>query len=199
MTIGKSLCRIGLTSAAVALVGWGLVAVTHDWVAPQAALAQIVIPPPPPPAWTAVGASGTVDESSIPIFGFTNASAGYGPNGSVAPLEFRYNVVNTHHPVSTAGVIPTIGMPGWTMLEFGAQAPGTSIANAYLYRVDKCTGQQYLVCSVTHTLQPAPGVCRRCEFPNSTFNFTQSLYYVRVVLDRNTANELPMAHTLRIH
>ena len=198
MNIVNSFCKAGLTTAAVTLIGWGLAAVTHNWVAPQTASAQIVIPPPPP-AWTAVGASGSVDESSIPIFGFTNASAGYGPNASVAPLEFRYNVVNTHHPVSTTGAVPTIGMPGWTQMEFGAQAPATSIASAYLYRVDKCTGQQYLVCAVTHTQQPAPGTCRRCQFTNTTFNFAQSLYYIRVVLDRNSPGEAPAAHTLRVY
>jgi hypothetical protein len=84
-------------------------------------------------------------------------------------------------------------------MEFGAQAPATSLAQAYLYRVNRCTGAQTLVCYVQHTNQPAPGNCRVCQFPNNTFDFMSYLYYVRVVLDRNTPNELPMAHTLRIY
>jgi hypothetical protein len=140
-----------------------------------------------------------VDESSIPFFGFTNASALYGPNGSLAPLEFRYNVVNTQHYVNSSGGIPTVTQPGWTTLEFGAQAPNTSTADAYLYRVNRCTGQQQLVCWVRHANTPPPGNCRVCQFPNTTFNFTSFLYYVRVVLDRNTAAEQPAAHTLRIY
>jgi len=40
---------------------------------------------------------------------------------------------------------------------------------------------------------------RTCTFANTTFNFSTYLYYVRVVLDRNTPFETPMAHTLRIY
>ena len=194
----KRLCKTTVAAAAVAVAGWGVASLTHDLVAPVTASAQILVPPPPP-AWTAIGASGSVDESSIPIFGFTNASAGYGANASVAPVEYRYNVVNTHHNVSAAGAIPSVAMPGWTTLEFGAQAPGTSTATAYLYRVRRCSGAQQLVCQVYHTGTPAPGDCKKCQFANTTFNFSSDLYYVRVVLDRNTVNEQPMAHTLRIY
>jgi hypothetical protein len=136
---------------------------------------------------------------SIPYFAFTNASAGYRPTAAITPLEFRYNVVNVHHYVSAAGAIPNVTMPGWTTMEFGAQAPFTSLAEAFLYRVNRCTGQQVLICQIRHTNQPAPGICKTCQFPNTTFNFTSYLYYVRVQLDRNTPNETPMAHTLRIY
>jgi hypothetical protein len=84
-------------------------------------------------------------------------------------------------------------------MEFGAQAPFTSVAHAFLYKVSRCTGQQVLVCQARHTNQPAPGICQFCQFPNNTFDFGNFLYYVRVVLDRNTPSELPMAHTLRIY
>ena len=193
------LIRAGASAGILGVVAWGLASVTHEAFIPAKLNAQAVIIPPPPIAWTAVGASGSVDESSIQTFGFTGPSAGYGPNASVAPQEFRYNVVNTHHRVSSAGGIPNIAQPGWTQLEFGAQAPFTSTADAYLYRVNKCTGQQQLVCWVRHQGTSAPGTCRRCEFTPNTFDFSQNLYYVRVVTDRNTPNELPMAHTLRIY
>jgi len=52
---------------------------------------------------------------------------------------------------------------------------------------------------VRHTNQPAPGIRKPCQFPNTTFNFTSYLYYVRVLLDRNTVGENPIAHTLRIY
>jgi hypothetical protein len=176
-------------------MAWGVANITENWLQPVSVQAQTA---PAMPAWTAVGASGTVDESSIPIFGFTDASAGYGANASVAALEFRYNVVNTHHFVSAAGALPSIAMPGWTVMEFGAQAPFTSIAQALLYKVNKCNGKQQLICQVRHTNQPE-GMCRFCQFPNNTFDFGNFLYYVRVVLDRNTPGEVPMAHTLRIY
>jgi hypothetical protein len=187
-----------LTAAALGLSAWAIGDRLQNWIDVTPVAAQ-TIAAPANAAWTAVGSSGTVDESSIPFFGFTGASAGYGPNGSVAPLEFRYNVVNIHHVVSAAGAIPSVAMPGWTVMEFGAQAPYTSLAEAYLYRVNRCTGQQTLICQVRHYNQPAPGICKPCSFVNSTFNFSSYLYYVRVVLDRNTPYEQPMAHTLRIY
>jgi hypothetical protein len=190
-SIVRTLCVAGLITTAAGVTVLGIATILG--ITPAVAQGFPVAP------WTAIGASGSVDESSIPIFGFTNASAGYGPTASIAPLEFRYNVVNTQHFVSTAGGIPTVTQPGWTTLEFGAQAPFTSTATAYLYRVNRCTGQQTLICQVRHTNQAAPGICRLCQFPNTTFNFTSYLYYVRVILTRNTPNELPMAHTLRIY
>lgn len=193
--IMRKLYFAGLITSAAGLTTLGIATVLDDWIEITPVGAQAI----PVAPWTAIGASGSVDESSIPIFGFTNASAGYGANASAAPLEFRYNVVNTQHFVSAGGGIPTITQPGWTTLEFGAQAPATSIASASLYRVNRCTGQQVLICQVRHNQQPAPGICRTCQFPNTAFNFTTYLYYVRVVLDRNTPAELPMAHTLRIY
>lgn len=184
--------------AVAAVLTWTASDTLRLWVDVTPAAAQVVIPPPPA-AWTAIGASGSVDESSIPIFGFTNASAHYGPNGSLQPLEFRYNVVNVQHQISSTGGIPTVAIPAWTTLEFGAQAPATSVAEAFLYRVNRCTGQQTLICQIRHNAQPAPGTCKTCTFANNTFNFSSYLYYVRVILDRNTPNELPMAHTLRIY
>jgi hypothetical protein len=184
-------------AAAITALAWSFGGSVRNWVSLTPVAAQVIAPAVAP--WTAVGASGSVDESSIPYFGFTNASAGYKPTASIAPLEFRYNVVNVQHYLSAAGGIPTVTMPGWTTMEFGAQAPGTSVADAYLYRVNRCTGAQTLICAVRHYNQPAPGACKPCQFANTTFNFASYLYYVRVVLDRNTVNELPMAHTLRIY
>ena len=195
----RRFCRTGITTTTLAVVAWGFATVVPGWLDLTPVAAQVIAPLPLVAPWTAIGASGTVDETSIPFFGFTNASAGFKPTGSVAPLEFRYNVVNTHHFLSSTGGIPTVNMPGWTTLEFGAQAPATSTAEAYLYRVNRCTGQQVLICQVRHSDQPAPGICKTCQFTNTTFNFLSYLYYVRVVLDRNTPAEGPMAHTLRIY
>jgi hypothetical protein len=196
----KKLSLTMFTITALGLLAWPVGKTLHGWIATQTVAAQVLAPAVPVAPWTAIGAGGTVDELSIPFFGFHNASAGYAVGTpSTNRLEFRYNVVNVQHYVSAAGAIPNITMPGWTTLEFGAQAPATSSATAYLYRVNRCTGQQTLVCWVTHTNQPAPGNCRICQFPNTTFNFASNLYYVRVLLSRNTPGEAPMAHTLRIY
>jgi hypothetical protein len=195
----RRFCLTAITTSTLGLLAWGLAAVVPGWLDLTPVAAQVIAPILIAP-WTAIGASGTVDETSIPFFGFTNASAGYKPTASVAPLEFRYNVVNTQHAINSVGAgIPSITQPGWTTLEFGAQAPATSTAEAFLYRVNRCTGQQTLICQVRHTDQAAPGTCKTCQFPNTTFNFASYLYYVRVGLDRNTTGELPAAHTLRIY
>jgi hypothetical protein len=194
VTTLKRFCYAGLLLTAAAVFVLTGASRLHDWVQIPPVEAQVTSFNP----WTAIGASGVPDETAIPIFGFTNASAGYGPNASVARLEYRYNVVNVEHRVSAAG-IPTETSPGWTIMEFGAQAPATSTATAYLYKVSRCTGQQSLICWVQHTNQAAPGTCKLCQFGNTTFDFGNNLYYVRVLLSRNTPSELPMAHTLRIY
>jgi hypothetical protein len=193
-TSWRKLCVAGLTIGVLGLAAWGVGDTLRGWVEVTPVAAQAF----PPAPWTAVGSSGSVDETSIPFFGFTNASAGYKPINSLVPLEFRYNVVNVQHYLSAGGGIPTVTMPGWTTLEFGAQAPANSVAEAYLYRVNRCTGQQVLICQVRHTVQATP-ICKTCQFPNTTFNFTSYLYYVRVQLSRSNVNENPMAHTLRIY
>jgi hypothetical protein len=44
------------------------------------------------------------------------------------------------------------------------------------------------------------GICKKCEIPSAmAVDFANYLYYVRVLLDRNTAAESPKAHTLRIY
>jgi hypothetical protein len=197
-TTFKRFCFTGLAlTAAAALVFTGASRL-HDWVQISPVAAQVTTVNP----WTAIGASGVADETDfapIPLFAFTNASAGYGANASLAQLEFRYNVVNVEHRVSATGGLPTETSPAWTILEFGAQAPATSTASAFLYKVSRCTGQQTLICSVRQTNQPAPGTCKMCQFANTTFDFANNLYYVRVLLTRDASTEQPMANTLRIY
>jgi len=200
-TSALKFCKVILVTAGLSVVIGGVAVRVHEWAKVEPVAAQVIAPIPLVAPWTAIGASGSVDETSIPFFGFTNASAGYKPSQSVAPLEFRYNVVNVHHFVNAAGGVPSVTMPGWTQMEFGAQAPATSSAEAILYRVNRCTGQQEPICRIYHSNQPAPGACKLCATPfaNNTFNFTSYLYYVRVLLDRNTYGETPMVHTLRIY
>lgn len=200
-TSAMKFCKVILVTAGLVAVIGGVAVRIYDWAKVTPVAAQVLAPAPQVAPWTSIGASGTVDESSIMHFGFTNASAGYGITQSVLPVEFRYNVVNVQHFVSAAGGVPSVTMPGWTQMEFGAQAPGTSSAEAILYRVNRCTGQQQPICRIYQSNQPAPGACKLCSspFPNNTFNFTSYLYYVRVLLDRNTVSETPMVHSLRIY
>ena len=165
----------------------------RSWIEVPQVAAQITAPAPTLTPWTAIGASGTVDESSIQHFAFTQASAGYNPLSTLLNfLEFRYNVTNTYDNNTALG--PNV--PGWTRLELGASAPGQSVVDATLYRVRRCNGEQQIICQVR--VADALKTCRTCTFANNAINFTNDLYYVRVAVDRATVGEVPLVHTLRI-
>jgi hypothetical protein len=189
----KALRRRTIVSAVALFAGFGMVEIYRNWMPPVPAAAQVLAPLPTPSAWTAVGSTGVVDESGLSTFGLTGPGAGYRAGiASVAPIEFRYNVVNTNHAGANAAV------PPWTTLELGAVAPGTSVVDATLYRVNRCTGYQSVLCQ-TRIASTSAGTCRLCTVPAGSFNFTSYLYYVRVAVDRNAANETPRVNTLRIY
>lgn len=172
----------GLLAAALAITA----SIAHFVDLPSAS-AQV---PPPVVPWTGVPSTGTVDESGINFFGFTGPKAHYrAGSASVSPLQFRYNVTNTFDN----GANPKI--PGWTSLEVGADAPNGSAVDAWLKRVEKCTGIETIVCQV-HI--DGVNACQRCIFAANAVDFTNNLYYVDVVLSRNAANINPVVKTIRI-
>jgi hypothetical protein len=181
----KSLRLVSLCTVAVLLAAFAAL----TWVKPPVASAQIVIPRP----WTAVGSTGSVDESNLGIYGFSGPAAGYNPfSASVNPLEFHYNVTNTYDNNANPNA------PGWTTLEIGGVAPGGSVVDATLIKVRRCDGFQTVICQrrITQTTTP---VCLPCVFPAGSVNFTSDLYYVRVLVDRSVAGEQPQARTIRIY
>lgn len=182
-----------LGMVAIPLLALSIAQRTYEWVQPLAASAQVLAPIPIPHPWTAIGASGTVDELSLPFFGFTNASAGYKLGAlSVNPLEFRYNVTNTFDNNANPNV------PGWTRLELGATAPGGSSVDATLYRVYRCNGVKAVICQV-RVAQATSGTCNTCVFAANAVDFTSFLYFVDVNVDRTAVAEMPFVNTLRIY
>jgi len=178
-----------LAAGLLAVVTLALTPLAQNWLVPQVAFAQVV-----PARWTAIGASGTVDENALASFGFTNASAGYkSTSTSLTGLEFRYNVTNTYD--NAAG---NPNLPGWTVLEVGGVGPATSFVQATLYRVIRCTGAQTIICTTPKITGSDQAVCKNCTFAATAINFLNDLYYVRVVVDRATVSEVPKVHTLRI-
>jgi hypothetical protein len=157
------------------------------WEPPVVQAQGVIVP------WTSIGAGGTVDELSIPEFAFNLASAGYSPaSTTIKPLEFRYNVTNTHE------TNPNPNMPGWTVLELGGIAPGNSSVSAVLYKVQRCTGLQKALCG-TKIGASAMNTCNACQFPNTAVDFSGFVYYVDVTVSRSTLSESPMVNTLRIY
>jgi len=140
--------------------------------------------------WTAVASTGVVDESAAGIYAFGSTNLGYNAGGSVAPIVARYDVTNTFGGGLTDA-------PPWTRLELGYFDSSTlSQVRADLFRVDRCTGTQVLLCTVTSVDATAP-TCGVCGI-TAGFNFANFLYYVQVTVSRTSANVSPQAFTLRI-
>jgi hypothetical protein len=156
------------------------------------------VQPQLPRPWTALASTGAVDETSIPHFisgigsGGTPTAFGFSPASGSLRLQARYNVTNTYDNNANPN------LPGWTTLELGAEAPGTSTVMAFLYRIERCSATVTTLCSVTVTNQAAPG-CRTCTFAPGSVDFTQFLYLVDVRVIRPNAQTRPYAHTLRIY
>jgi hypothetical protein len=154
--------------------------------APVASFAQ-----GPNGVWTSVGSSGaTIDESDLRIYAVDGPDLFFAPNKG-GTINARYNVVNTSNPFGTQ-------MPLWTTLELGYTdaSPAGSIT-AYLWKVTPCTGERVLLCSVTSSNNGTE--CNTCQFANNSFNFLTNLYFVGVVMTRNSPDANPILHTLRIY
>lgn len=141
--------------------------------------------------WTAVASTGIVDEDSLRLFEFKGASVTYRLGANLHdPLVLRYNVTNPSRfdPI-----------PGWTTLELGSSVPAPgSVVVATLIRVDTCTGQEVQLCSTVNNGSNGP-ICTTCNFAANDVDYTNHLYYVRLVLNGGDNPPPPSAHTLRLY
>jgi hypothetical protein len=163
-------------------------AVAGKSLAPGAAPA-IQVPPLLP--WSAVAATGGVDEDSLLDFGFDDAWATY-RNGSqsVDPLTFRYNVTNPGHDTP---------VPGWGHLFLNSHVPAAGgVVRATLIKVDPCTGERISLCTTVNNQVTDSPICTTCEFAPADINFQQFLYYVRVQLDRADQPDPPRAYSVHL-
>ena len=145
----------------------------------------------PPRPWTALGSTGAVDESSINLFATVSTEIGFRPGVAGNTLVARYNVTNTFDNNANPNV------PGWTRLEMGSNAPANVIISAKLFKVSACAPAQTLVCEARNRSNDFP--CARCTFAPASVDFSNSLYYVEVTIDRTGAPAaLPRMFTLRL-
>jgi hypothetical protein len=138
------------------------------------------------PDWTRIGSTGTVDETS-PFQ--VNGPALFHPAGSLTPVVARFNVDNV------SGLFP---IAPWNTLEMTSQdgsAQGLVIAR--LFRVPRCSGTPFLVCTVQSTDAIAGPTCTQCTFGASP-DFVNNSYYVEVTISRNTAAVTPVLFNLRL-
>jgi hypothetical protein len=142
--------------------------------------------------WTAVGSTGTVDPTQVALFGVIGGTRlGFNPAGgsNAGTIVARFNVTNTWGG-------GTRDNPPWTTLEVGGvNTSGFDIVAATLYRVNPCTGARTAICTANNTISNS---CATCVFPNTTFNFTNFLYYVEVSITRTVGTGSPQLSTLRI-
>ena len=140
--------------------------------------------------WTAVGSTGTVDESAVGIYSFGGSNLTYLPaSASLSNIVARYNVTKTWGTSDT---------PPWTVLEMGYLDSSTmSQVSASFIKVNPCNGAETVICTVTGVDNTAP-TCNRCVFAAGTINFAASLYYVQVTLSRTSAAVSPQLLTLDI-
>ena len=149
-----------------------------------------VVPQVPRRPWTAVGSTGAVDEDSLNRYAFGSADIGFKPGAAGSVVTVRYNVTNTFDNNANPN------RPGWRTLEMGSKAANSTIIEAKLFQIKACDTTPVLLCTARNRSNDHP--CATCEF-NATIDFTDSLYYVEVTLNRfnsNTAN--PRMFTLRL-
>ena len=149
-----------------------------------------VVPQVPRRPWTAVGSTGAVDEDSLNRYAFGSADIGFKPGAAGSVITARYNVTNTFDNNANPN------RPGWRTLEMGSKAANSTIIEAKLFQIKACDTTPVLLCTARNRSNDHP--CATCEI-NATIDFTDSLYYVEVTLNRfnsNTAN--PRMFTLRL-
>ena len=140
--------------------------------------------------WTAVGSTGAVDEDSQNIYAFGSSDIGFRAGAAGSVITARYNVTNTFDNNANPN------RPGWRTLEMGSTTPNSTIIEASLFQIKACDTTPVLLCTARNRSSDHP--CARCDF-NATIDFTDSLYYVEVTLNRfNSTTAQPRMFTLRV-
>jgi hypothetical protein len=141
--------------------------------------------------WSAVAATGAVDEDSLRDYAFDDPWATYRSGSlSLDPLTFRYNVTNPGHDTP---------IPGWTRLFLNSHVPAAGgVVRATLIKVDPCTGERTPLCVTVNNQVTESPICTTCEFAPADINFQQYLYYVRVQLDRADQPDPPRAYSVHL-
>ncbi len=141
------------------------------------------------------GAAPSVSPASVTavsgdIYAFGSSDIGFRAGAAGSVITARYNVTNTFDNNANPN------RPGWRTLEMGSKAANSTIIEAKLFQIKACDTTPVLLCTARNRSNDHP--CATCEF-NATIDFTDSLYYVEVTLNRfnsNTAN--PRMFTLRL-
>jgi hypothetical protein len=139
--------------------------------------------------WSMVGSCGIPTDPGAghdftgPSYSFSAARRG--------TLTARYPVTNTYG----AGVSKS---PAWTTLwESYTDNSSSGFVQARLYKVDKCTNTQTLLCTVVSTDGSDPH-CSSCTFSSSDIDFANYTYYVEVQINRSVTGPVEALHSVGI-
>lgn len=142
--------------------------------------------------YTSTGNVGRVnsDAQSLVLFGGPSLKFA---SGSTGTIKAYYPVTNTHGSGSTK-------TPAWTTLwsTYRDSDANGSVVTA-LFEVDKCTGVQTQICSITSSGSGSSAQCSNCTFSSSTFDFANNTYYILVTLARTSSSSNQEIHSLAVN
>ena len=139
--------------------------------------------------WTSIGGTGRLAPASAFKMLYTGPTLKFN-SISTGDIVARYAVTNTYG----SGTSKT---PPWTTLwaSYTDNSSSGSVV-AKLYEVEKCTGVETLICTITSTNN---GTCNSCTFSSSTFDFGNNSYWVEVTLNRSVTSAAEEIHSLAVN
>ncbi|MFL6248192.1 MAG: hypothetical protein ACJ74H_19365 [Thermoanaerobaculia bacterium] len=141
--------------------------------------------------WTSIGATGRIAPAGAFKMTYTGPALKFS-SISTGDIVARYPVTNTYG----SGTSKT---PPWTTLWASYKDNSTSgSVTARLYEVEKCTGVETLICTITSG-NNASNVCSSCSFSSSTFDFANNSYWVEVTLSRSATTAAEELHSLAVN
>ena len=139
--------------------------------------------------WTSIGGTGRIAPAGAFKMTYTGPTLKFN-SISTGDIVARYAVTNTYG----SGTSKT---PPWTTLWASYtdnSASGSVVAR--LYEVEKCSGVETLICTITSTNNQN---CSSCAFSSSTFDFANNSYWVEVTLNRSVTAAAEEIHSLAVN
>lgn len=142
--------------------------------------------------FTSAGNAGRVNSNAQGLISFGGPSLKF-ESSSTGTVTLYYPVTNTYGSGSSK-------TPAWTTLwsTYRDNSANGSVTTT-LFEVDKCTGGQTQICSITSSNSASTAQCSNCTFSSSTFNFANSTYYILVTLTRSSTSAAEEIHSLAIN
>lgn len=143
--------------------------------------------------WSMPGSTGVVGDgtASLGIYQFTGAYFAVA-SSSTGTVDARYPVTNTMGSATDIS-------PAWTTLQIAVHDQyANGSVTATLYEVDKCSGTETQLCSVTSTDTDQDTHCNTCMF-TGPLDFQNNAYYVHVSVSKTDTLSDPRLYELAIY